>query len=99
MRVTSETKTATRQRILLAAQRLFREKGFAETTTRDIAHAAGIASGTLFNYFATKEALLARLAADAVGEAREDVSARAGVPAETLEEELFALVAATLRKL
>src|SRR3954463_1986113 len=98
MRVTAETKIATRQQIVSAADELFREKGFAETTTRDIAQAVGIASGTLFNYFATKEALLARLAADAVGEACAEASA-AGTPAESLEEALFALIAAALRKL
>jgi AcrR family transcriptional regulator len=99
MRVTSETKAATRQQILLAAQRLFREKGFAEATTRDIARAAGIASGTLFNYFATKEVVLAVLAAEAVGEACGEALKPEGEAAETLEEELFALVATTLRKL
>src|SRR3954463_7907213 len=99
MRVTAETKIATRQQIVSAADELFREKGFAETTTRDIARAAGIASGTLFNYFATKEALLARLAADAVGEACEDVSAKTGATSQTLEEDFFALTGAPLRNL
>jgi AcrR family transcriptional regulator len=97
MRVTSETKAATRHQILLAAEKLFREKGFDDATTRDIARAAGVASGTLFNYFATKEAVLAVLAADAVGEACEEVGRPGG--AQTLEEALFALVASTLRKL
>ncbi|HZU35991.1 MAG TPA: helix-turn-helix domain-containing protein [Gemmataceae bacterium] len=62
MRVTAVTKAATRQRILEAARQLFAAKGFEASTTRDIADAAGIASGTLFNYFTTKEALLASLA-------------------------------------
>ena len=38
-------------------------------TTRDIARAARIASGTLFNYFPTKEAIAAGLAAEAAAEA------------------------------
>ena len=62
MRVTAETKAATRQRILAAARQLFLAKGFDACTTRDIADSAGIATGTLFNYFATKEAILASLA-------------------------------------
>src|SRR4051794_289301 len=99
MRVTSETKAATRRQILSAAERLFREKGFGEATTRDIVRAGGIASGTLFNYFATKEAVLAVLAAGAVGEACGEVLGRDGTAAQTLDESLFALVAATLRKL
>jgi AcrR family transcriptional regulator len=98
MRVTAETKAATRQRIVEAAQQLFAEKGFEASTTRDLADAAGIASGTLFNYFATKEAILASLAAEAVAAAYQDFEGalREG---ESFEEELFAFVAAGLRKL
>ena len=99
MRVTSETKAATRRQILSAAGRLFREKGFADATTRDIARAANIASGTLFNYFPTKEAVLARLAADAVAEAAEEARRRRPGASESLEEDLFALIAAAMRKL
>jgi len=65
VRVTAETKVATREQIVDAARRLFAANGFDATTTRAIANAAGIATGTLFNYFATKEAILACLAADA----------------------------------
>src|SRR5690348_1743914 len=98
MRVTSETKAATRRTILDVAQQLFAEKGFDATTTRDIARAAGIATGTLFNYFPTKEAVLAVLAADASADALNAIAARPD-PAGTLEEDLFALVAGTLRTL
>jgi AcrR family transcriptional regulator len=44
--------------ILDAAVRLFAEKGFHRTTTRDIAEAADVAEGTLYNYFANKDDLL-----------------------------------------
>lgn len=99
MRVTAQTKSATRKRILQAARRLFADQGFDATTTRDIALAAEIASGTLFNYFSTKEAIVAALANEAIGDAL-DASANASPDqAETLEEDLFALVAAGLRKL
>ncbi len=96
MRVTAETKAATRQRILEAARQLFATGGFDATTTRDIADAAGIATGTLFNYFATKEAILASLAALAIAGVDRDFEENAG---ECLLEELFAFVAAGLRKL
>ena len=96
MRVTAETKAATRQRILEAARQLFATGGFDTSTTRDIADAAGIATGTLFNYFPTKEALLASLAAEAIAGVDRDFEASA---AECLEEELFAFVAVILRKL
>lgn len=93
MRITAQTKAATRKTILETARRLFAEKGFEGTRTRDIAEAAGIASGTLFNYFETKEAIVACLAAEAV------TSVPGAGDAETLEEDLFALVAVGMRKL
>jgi AcrR family transcriptional regulator len=50
-------KERTKERILTAALKLFREKGLEATTTRQISKMAGIAEGTLFNYFKTKEDL------------------------------------------
>ncbi len=47
-----------RTRIVAAARRLFAEKGFAETTTLEIAEAADIGTGTLFLYARSKEDLL-----------------------------------------
>ena len=97
MRITAEEKTATRERILDAAIEAFRKRGFESTTTRDIATAAGIATGTLFNYFATKEAIVEFLAEQALVRARSrfDWEASQG----DLEEALFAYVAAELRQL
>lgn len=48
-----------RQELLRAAARLFRQQGFAATSTRDIAAAAGMRSGSPFYHFDNKEALLA----------------------------------------
>ncbi len=98
MRVTAETKAATRQRILEAARQLFAAKGFEASITRDIADAAGIASGTLFNYFTTKEAILASLAAEALAGAHRGPSGDTAA-AGSFEEDLFALVMAGLRAL
>jgi AcrR family transcriptional regulator len=98
MRVTAETKAATRQRILDAARQLFATSGFDACTTRQIADAASIATGTLFNYFATKEAVLASLAAEAVAAAQQDFEVRRS-EGDSFEEELFAFVAAGMRKL
>ena len=55
MRITEEAKSISRKRILECAGQLFVGNGFEQTTTRDIAHAAKLAAGTLFNYFPTKE--------------------------------------------
>jgi len=48
-----------RQDLLRAAARLFRQQGFAATSTRDIAAAASMRSGSPFYHFENKEALLA----------------------------------------
>ncbi|MFC5500581.1 TetR/AcrR family transcriptional regulator [Caenimonas terrae] len=47
-----------RQEVLRAAARLFRRKGFHATSTRDIAAAAGMRSGSPFYHFKSKGALL-----------------------------------------
>lgn len=48
----------THQQILNAAWQLFREQGYQDTSTRQIARAAGVADGTVFSHFATKLELL-----------------------------------------
>jgi AcrR family transcriptional regulator len=53
----AENKEKTRKAILRAALELFAKQGFYRTTTKAIASKAGIAEGTLFNYFETKEDL------------------------------------------
>ena len=47
-----------RQALIAAAARLFRIKGFDGTSTRDIAAAAGMQSGSPFYFFQSKQALL-----------------------------------------
>lgn len=47
-----------RQELLNAAARLFRDKGFSATSTRDIAGAVGMHSGSPFYHFKSKDALL-----------------------------------------
>ncbi len=50
--------TARRNQILDAATKVFAEKGFHPTTIKDIAREAGIADGTIYNYFENKTALM-----------------------------------------
>ncbi|MBW4681931.1 MAG: TetR/AcrR family transcriptional regulator [Microcoleus vaginatus WJT46-NPBG5] len=52
----------TRNRILQSAQRLFANKGYEGTTTRDLAADAGVAEGTLFRHFSNKKAILVEVA-------------------------------------
>ncbi len=98
MRITVAAREATRRRILEVARERFAAQGFDAVTTRDVSGAAAIAAGTLFNYFATKEAIAATVVAEDLAEARAGFGAgpRRG---DSLEEELFALVAAELRAL
>lgn len=51
----------TRQRIHEAALRLFVQQGVTETSVRDLAQAAGIAEGTLYRHYASKDDLVADL--------------------------------------
>jgi AcrR family transcriptional regulator len=46
-----------KQQILDAALPIFSRKGFALTTTSEIAKAAGVAEGTIYNYFSNKREL------------------------------------------
>src|SRR3954469_16365051 len=84
MRVNAETKNATRGRILAVAEEQFAERGFEETTTRDIARAAKIATGTLFNYFATKESIVESLVTEAYSQV---AGGRGAIEAETMAED------------
>jgi AcrR family transcriptional regulator len=49
---------ARRDQILEAATTVFAEKGFQRATIKDVARVAGIADGTIYNYFENKTALL-----------------------------------------
>ena len=98
MRITAEAKQETRRRVLAAARKLFVTKGFDQATTRQVAAAAGIATGTLFNYFPSKEALAMSLLSEALETAPKDHLARRRGD-ESLEEDLFGHIAAGLRRL
>ncbi len=47
-----------KDRIIDAALRVFAKKGFAKATVTDIAAAAGIGKGTVYEYFSTKEEIV-----------------------------------------
>lgn len=96
MRVSEKTKQRTRDRIVKVAMTLFDRKGFEDTTTRDISETAGIATGTLFNYFPSKEAIVLSLIHSGWWAALE---AESGEEEGGLEESLFGLGAACLRAL
>lgn len=50
-----QTKAANRSAILESARQVFAELGYEATTVRDIIRRTGLASGTFYNYFKSKE--------------------------------------------
>ena len=58
----SQSEDSARDRIKKAAIKLFADRGFDGTTTRELAIAAGVAEGTLFRHFDNKKAILIEVA-------------------------------------
>jgi AcrR family transcriptional regulator len=56
-----QQKDATAQRLFEVAVALFLERGYHETTIEAIVAAAGVAKGTFFSHFASKDAVLGHL--------------------------------------
>jgi TetR/AcrR family transcriptional regulator, cholesterol catabolism regulator len=56
--------TSTREQLVRAAARLFREQGFHGTSVAEIASAAWITKSSLYHHFASKQALLAEILTD-----------------------------------
>lgn len=98
MRITQQAKEESRARILEKAAKLFVVQGFEATTTRDIAQAAQVAAGTLFNYFPSKETLGMTLVAETLGRGREEYQRRR-TGEEELSEDLFLFISSGLRQL
>lgn len=57
---------ARRAQILSGAASVFAEKGYHQATTKEIAKAAGVAEGTIYNYFQSKRDLLVAMI-DSIG--------------------------------
>ncbi len=98
MRITKKAKANNRKKILKVAEELFARQGYEQTTTRDISKACGMAKGTLFNYFQSKETLAMTMVAEAFETGREQYERRKSGE-ESFEEELFLLIVSELRAL
>jgi len=83
-----------RRKLIDGAARLFRTKGFDAASTRDIAAAAGMHSGSPFYHFKSKSALLYAVMSEGMSLAvQSQKNALAGVPpAASAREQLRALV-------
>ena len=89
-------KAAIQQRIVVAALTLFQAKGFDATTTKAIARKAGIAEGTVFNYFRTKEDIALYFFEQEVDHAIDAVRRSPRLRKASLDEKLFALIQSQL---
>jgi AcrR family transcriptional regulator len=77
----------TRAKVFRAAVELFAQKGYHETTVAEISRRAGVAKGTFFVHFATKDAVVTecvRLQTRAAFRAREKTLAAGGSPLDAL---------------
>lgn len=75
-----------RERILLAAARLYAVRGFEGTSMRDIAAAAGVTKPLIFYHFASKERLYASLLQEALGACRQGGEAILATPLPATEK-------------
>ncbi|WP_300683497.1 TetR/AcrR family transcriptional regulator [Nocardioides sp.] len=80
--------SARRAQLLQIAAEMFADRGYAQTTVRDIADAGGILSGSLYHHFPSKEAMLTELLASFLGGLEErfgTVVAESAGPREALD--------------
>src|SRR5215831_11523547 len=95
----SENKERTKQAILAAALKLFAEKGFYSTSARAISRKAGIAEGTLFNCFETKEDLVLDFFEREMDEGIDWFEGNPRMKRSALPEKLFAIIHHSLERL
>lgn len=75
-----QNKVDTRERIIAAATAMFLTQGVEQSTVTEVAQQAGVSRGTFFNYFPTKDSVLAAM--------WEDMATRFGeVMAQALDED------------
>jgi AcrR family transcriptional regulator len=79
----------TRERILVVAERLFREIGYQKTTVADIAKVLRMSPANVYRFFDSKKAIHEGVARSLMGEvedAAQAIAARPGLAAERLRE-------------
>jgi TetR/AcrR family transcriptional repressor of nem operon len=75
MGVTKEQAVYNRERILAAAERLFRQKGVDAVGLAELMKEAGFTQGGFYNHFASKEALVSEVVGKAVDESQQQLGA------------------------
>ncbi|WP_345675871.1 TetR/AcrR family transcriptional regulator [Yinghuangia aomiensis] len=87
-----------RTRIMVAASGLFAQQGFARTTTRQIAEAAGVPVGSLAHHIGSKERLISEMLAEFLDELRTGFAKDAADAAGPVEQ-IGAFIVRTVRML
>lgn len=82
--------------LLEAARRLFAEKGFHATTVEDIAAAAGVAKGTVYLYYKSKQEVYWAALERGITELHNEIQSRLEA-AETPEDKVRAFIAIKIR--
>ena len=78
-----------RTQLLQEAQRQVAERGYAKTTIRSVAEACGIAVGTVYNYFPSKEMLIASIMADAWNQCLSQIEVRDSANPRSFLQEIY----------
>lgn len=82
----------TRAALVGAGQREFSERGYAGATARSIARRAGVATGSFYQYFSDKDALLCELAEERLGAIADRALAMVESPSGTARDRVRAMI-------
>ena len=82
-------KQGTRKKILIATRMLLAERGYEDTTIRDIALAAGMSTGAFFASFHSKEEVVAVIVGEELDRVRSE-GLRADLPLSRMRELMLA---------
>jgi AcrR family transcriptional regulator len=85
---------ARKAQILKAAETVFSRKGYERATTREIADAADVSEGTIYNYFGSKNDLLNAVARSFADDITNEI---ASMESNSLQEMMIELLTARLR--
>jgi len=88
-----QKKEATEQRLYEVAMRLFHERGYEATSVEAITSAAGVAKGTFFNYFPSKEAVLGYMGRAQMAHLEAQLQAQPGFAQLDVRAQLQAILA------
>ena len=92
--ISEHVETDTRERILVGAERLFRQIGYQKTTVADIAKVLRMSPANVYRFFDSKKAIhegVARTLMGGVEEAAHAIAARPGPAASRLRELITAI--------